>query len=113
MANNWKCPICGEEIDSVGPATLQLEVSGHNKVFHPGIATVIPKSGSPESKGVGWTCTCGEYLWRSNEAQLELAKVGHQRTVHGMVDTRRYEAQPWGGWTAFDRFFLDGNKIVW
>lgn len=126
----WKCPVagCNEEIVcTIGPASLQLEISNHYRAFHADIEAMSERFKHQPMHT--WRCPRANCtspdVSRRDEATLNLAIIGHDRYYHfreleAQVATPQY-IQPsndvyipmHGGIGPYDRKFLSGVKIIW
>jgi hypothetical protein len=130
MINLWRCPVpgCGEELDSIGPVSLQLEISKHYSYMHPDIDALTEKlKAIPHT----WQCSVvscpAPNVSRSDETMLDLAIIGHNRFYHekpepliGQPVTPQYvqEAKDvyvpmHGGMGKEDIKFLRDFKVIW
>lgn len=95
--------MCNEELNSVGPATLSLEIKGHNTTFHPDMIASHT-----------WTCPkCNEVISRAEPDALTLAIKGHNVFKHYKPEDVRSDDVPLDGRTQYDIDFLKEARIRW
>lgn len=120
----WTCPLCREEMDSIGPASLQLAITSHYRSKHPDVNAL-----SEKLKAIPHTWTCQQEacpspnVSRADEMMLDLAIIGHNRFYHERKEPTDGAASPQsvqagfirmhGRQEPYDSRFLAGLRIVW